>query len=37
MSGTGGTIFAGFNNFESAEKVFKLMPKSFSGSLARGF
>ena len=36
MSGTGGTIFASFNDFESAEKVFKLMPKSFDGTIVKG-
>ena len=36
MSGTGGTIFASFDDFESAEKVFKSMPKSFRGSVVRG-
>ena len=36
MSGTGGTIFASFDDFDSAENVFKSMPKSFQGSIVRG-
>ena len=36
MSGTGGTIFASFDDFDSAENAFKSMPKSFKGSIVRG-
>ncbi len=36
MSGTGGTIFASFDDFDSAQKIFKSMPKSFKGSVVRG-
>ena len=36
MSGTGGTIFTDFTDFESAENAFKLMPKSFNGSIVKG-
>ena len=36
MSGTGGTIFISFNDHESAQKVYKMIPRGMVGCIAQG-